>query len=186
MRVKLLSIAIMALALSLSAAPPPKSACELLTKKDLAGVQGETFAETKLTKATEGALSVSQCFYRLPTFANSISVTLMRDPNGSAGASRAWWDARFAKSDEEAEPNPHAERRARDDEDESGHGAVRIEGIGDKALWSGNRLMGELDVLDHSNIVRISVGGAGDVEEKIAKAKRLAAVILVRLHQVRE
>jgi hypothetical protein len=187
MRVKFMTTVIMACALPLWAAPPPppKSACEVLTKKDVAGVQGEAFAETKLTTATDGGLSVSQCFYRLPSFSKSISVTVMRDRSGSASASEAWWKARVgstsAAEEDEGEQHPQNVSQARGEEDESKHGAVQVDGIGDEAVWSGNRMMGELDVLSHGAIIRVSVGGSDDLDQKIAKSKRLAAIVLKRM-----
>ncbi len=181
-----MTIAIMACALSATAAQPSTNACDVLSQKDVAAVQGESYAERKLSTTTEGAVRISQCFYRLPTFSKSLSVTVMRDAVGSArGATIAWWNARFASTEPSEErdegKSARTESRGREEGNESGHGPVRVDGIGDQAIWTGNRLMGELDVLDHGAVVRVSVGGAGDVEQRIAKSKRLAAIMLKRL-----
>ena len=50
------------------------TACQVLTKKEIAAVQGEAYTEVKLTPRDGG----SQCFYQLPTFTKSVSVDVTR------------------------------------------------------------------------------------------------------------
>jgi hypothetical protein len=133
-----------------------RNACEVLTKKDLAAVQGEAFTSTKLTETAER----SQCFYQLPTFSKSVSVVVM------SGKGRAYWEANFENA------------RGEEGEDDE---VVRVRGIGDEAVWSGNHLVGALYVLRRDKILRISVGGPGTKAQKIAKARRLGLRALARL-----
>jgi hypothetical protein len=49
-------------------------ACQILTKKEISAVQGESYSEVKLTPRDRG----SQCFYQLPTFTKSVSVDVIR------------------------------------------------------------------------------------------------------------
>jgi hypothetical protein len=56
-----------------------------------------------------------------------------------------------------------------------------VEGIGDEAFWTGNRVGGALFVLKGNAYLRISVGGAGDQAAKIEKSKTLAASALKQL-----
>jgi len=133
-----------------------RNACQVLTKKDLAAVQGEAFTATKLTETSER----SQCFYQLPTFSKSVSVVVM------SGKGREYWKANF--------------ENARGEEGENEE-VVRVKGIGDEAVWMGNHLVGALYVLRRDKIVRISVGGPGTKAQKIAKARRLGARALARL-----
>lgn len=134
-----------------------RNACDVLTKKDLAAVQGEAFSATKLTE-TSGS---SQCFYQLPTFSKSVSLVVMK------GASvRDYWKSNFEKA--------HGE----EGEDEE---IAHVDGIGDEAVWSGNHLVGSLYVLRRDTLLRISVGGPGTRAQKIAKARRLGARALARL-----
>jgi len=152
-----IAAAVLACAMQAGAAAP--DACSVLTKKDV------PFEETKLTTSTDGALAVSQCFYRLPKFENSISLTILR---GSPADVRAYWKAHFpreSKRDEEGE-----ERELR-----------RVGRVGDDAVWSGNRAAGALYVLTRNAIVRVSAGGAGSVDEKIAKARTLARAAVRRV-----
>lgn len=52
---------------------PKLDACALLTDSEIQSVQGEAIKEAKLTGQLAGGLAISQCFFTLPTFNNSIS-----------------------------------------------------------------------------------------------------------------
>jgi hypothetical protein len=56
-----------------------------------------------------------------------------------------------------------------------------IAGLGDEAFWLGTATFGVLYVLDHEAILRVSVGGPGDREAKLAQSRALAAKALARL-----
>jgi hypothetical protein len=168
-----------------AASPRLPNACQLLTARDIARVQGQEFKSTKLTETEANGLTVSQCFYALPSFTSSVSVDVMR------GKTSAFWrghfsNARDAANDDEdrdrdrsaamksAPPSPEAEEEHRT-------GALKVKGIGDAAVWSGNRAAGALYVLKGETIVRVSVGGAGSQEQKIERSKKLAARALRKL-----
>src|SRR5712691_9421689 len=53
-------------------------ACTLLTSKEIQSVQGEALKEVKSSGRTDAGFSTSQCFFTLPTFTNSISMTVTR------------------------------------------------------------------------------------------------------------
>ena len=128
-------------------------ACHVLTKSDVAAVQGEPFTAAKLTTRDE----ISQCFYQLPTFTKSVSVDVIRD--------REFWE-NFEREDEhEEEARPPRE----------------IHGLGDDALWVAGRMAGSLYVRKGDAVLRVSVGGPGDEEQKLAKAKTLATLALKRM-----
>jgi hypothetical protein len=148
-----------------ASARPAADACKLLSKRDVARVQGEAFANTSLT--TRGA--TSQCFYQLPTFINSISVDVIRD-------GRTFWKENFEKE----RPAP----RVNEEGVEIGKKKIppmSIAGIGEKAFWAGSSRTGSLYVLYRDAVLRISVGGKGTEEEKIARSKQLAMRALKRL-----
>lgn len=144
-------------------AAEPRSACDLLTKKEVAAVQGEAYAKTTLT----GAVAKSQCFYELPSFVSSISVDLLRED--AAG----YWRQNFSK---EAQAKRDAAREGKRKKD----GPKRVTGVGREAYWTGNRT-GSLYVFDGDAVLRISVGGPGTESEKIARSKKLAAKALRRM-----
>jgi hypothetical protein len=139
----------------LAQAGAARNACELLTPKDLA------FVRAKESHSTRDALTVTQCFYELPSFTNSVSVMMM---TASDDEIRRWWAARVeTKHEEEHEAE-----------------TIEVDGVGREAVWSGNKLVGSLYVLDRGVILRISPGGAGTAKEKIARSKALARIALRR------
>jgi hypothetical protein len=163
-----------------AAAPRFPNACQLLTERDIARVQGETLKSVKLTESNESGLRVSQCFYVLPSFTNSISVDVMR------GKTATFWRNHFAnaRDDDNDRDRTAAIKTAppsREAEEERENSARKVRGIGDAAVWSGNRAAGALYVLKGDTILRISVGGGGSQEQKIERSKKLAARALRRV-----
>jgi hypothetical protein len=137
-------------------------ACHVLQPKDVAAVQGEAFTETKLT--AHGTSTT--CFYQLPTFSKSVSVDLMR-----SGA-RAFWQKTF--KGEEREEREHESSEAK-------RPPRKVRGVGSEAFWVGSRAAGSLWVRKGDALLRISVGGPGSDDEKIARSKKLALTALKRL-----
>ena len=143
-----------------ASARPQLDACKILTKSEIAAVQGEKFTDAKLTTRGES----TTCFYQLPTFVKSVSIDLMR-----SGA-RKFWDETFEK-EHEAEAGEHEEKTE----------PLKVRGVGSEALWVGSRAAGSLYVRKGDAMVRVSVGGSGDDKEKIAKSKKLAIKALSKL-----
>ena len=149
-------------------------ACALLTSKEIESVQSEPLKETKSSGQSGAGLATSQCYFALATAANSISLTVMQKGDGSdARDPKQFWKETF-HSDKDKE-------KGRAGEGEKANAQEKIEGLGDEAFWLGNRVGGALYVLKGSNVVRISVGGAGDQAAKIDKSKKLAQVVLKRI-----
>jgi len=160
-------LTIIAFVMGFAATPRTPNACEVLSPRDIAKVQGARSTSAKLTEHDSHDMKVSQCFYSLPHLSDSVTVDLIR------GDVRAFWKQHF--DGEERENKPVANRA----EPES---RVRhIEGVGDDAVWSGNSLAGALYVLKGETIVRVSVGGSASEEQKIEKAKALAARAIRKL-----
>ena len=145
------------LAARLHAAQP--DACQVLTKADLAAVQGEAFASTKLSPREGG----TQCFYQLPTFTKSVSV----DVRYKGG--RKFWDATFEREHEA------------DDPEEKVTPPVKVSGVGSEAMWVSSRVAGSLYVRKGDALLRVSVGGPGGTKEKIERSKRLALRAMKRM-----
>lgn len=159
--------------------PPPVqskvNACSLLTSDEIKSVQGEPLKEPKGSASSVNGLVSSQCYFGLPTASNSISLTLTgRGEGGDAGSPKEYWDKAFHRESKE-------EEKERGEENEKARPPKKIDGVGDEAYWSGNRVGGALYVLKGDNIIRISVGGAGDEAAKIDKSKKLAQMVLKRL-----
>jgi hypothetical protein len=152
------------------------NACQVLTRADLAAVQGEAYADTRLT--TRG--DTTQCFYELPSFVKSVSVDVTR-----TGA-RRFFRENFRVEKEDRDARERAEKGRGDDEAEEKaeamkHPPKRVRGVGDDAYWVGSRIAGSLFVRKGDAYVRVSPGGSGTEDEKIARAKDLAKRALRRL-----
>ena len=141
------------------------NACQVLSARDVAAVQGARPKSTKLKETGTRELQVSQCFFALPRHSDSVSVDVMR------GDTRAFWRKHFP-DEQRASNKPRAEREAH---------AIHVAGVGDDAVWSGNRLAGALYAMKGETIVRVSVGGDAPQEQKIERAKKLATRALRRL-----
>jgi hypothetical protein len=165
-----------------AASPRLPNACQLLTARDIARVQGEELKSAKLTETDANGLTVSQCFYALPSFTSSVSIDVMR------GKTTAFWRGHFSNARAATDGDDDRDRAAmksappsREAEEEHRSAALKVKGIGDAAVWSGNRAAGALYVLKGDTIVRVSVGGAGSQEQKIERSKQLAARALRKL-----
>jgi hypothetical protein len=169
-------------------------ACALLTSPEIKSIQGEPSKETKASGSAEKGFSVSQCFFTLPTFNNSISLVVTQKGDGADGRDpKEFWEATFDRESEgerekerdkksaKERENEKARARSREEEEEEGPPAQKITGVGDEAFWTGSRVGGALYVLKGSTYLRISVGGAGDQQSKINKSKALARLALKRL-----
>lgn len=168
-----------------TAAVPAKAktdACALLTSKEIEAVQGEALQETKLSGQSTGGFSMSQCFFTLPTFTNSISLLVAQKGEGSrAQDPREFFRERFHEERKGEKERERDKKKAGEEEEEEGSPPQKIRGIGDEAYWTGSRVGGALYVLKGHSYVRISIGGAADQATKIKKTKALAAKALARL-----
>jgi hypothetical protein len=148
---------------------PDDFACTLLTKDETQAVQGEPFKSTKPSHQAGAGLNVSQCYFELPTAVNSIVLTVTRKGEGGRDPSESWRDIFHL---------PDSSRKKEEGEEKE---PLKVDGIGDEAFWTGNRVGGALYVLKGNSYIRISVGGAGDQAQKIEKSKALAEAVLKRL-----
>jgi hypothetical protein len=146
-------------------------ACTLLTKEETQAVQGEPFKNTKTSQKSSAGLTMSQCYFELPTTVNSIVLTVTQRAEGAdARDPKQNWQELF-----------HRDKAAEKKGEEEGQGPEKIEGLGDEAFWTGSRVGGALYVLKGNSFIRISIGGGGDRPEKIEKSKALAQSVLKRL-----
>jgi len=154
---------------------PRLNACAMLTSRDIESVQGETLKETKLSEGSADGFNVSQCFFTLPTFANSISLTITQRSEGpGAREPRIFWKDTF-HSDKERDGEKDREKEGEE------RPPRKISGIGDEAFWMASPAAGVLYVLKKDSYVRISIGGPGDQQTKIKKSKALAQKVIDRL-----
>jgi hypothetical protein len=157
-------------------ATPDRFACELLTSEEIESVQGQAVANTMPSQNSSPGLLVHQCYFQLPTPANSVVLTVTRKGSGAAARDpRESWREIF-------EPDEARDKKEREKEEgEEKKKPDKVEGVGDEAFWTGSRVGGALYVLKGDSYIRISVGGAGDEALKIERCKALAAAALKRL-----
>jgi hypothetical protein len=146
-------------------------ACTLLTKEEIEAVQGEPFKSTKPTQKSGAGLTVSQCYFELPSTVNSVVLTVTQKAEGSGARDpKQSWQEIF-----------HREKTSEKKGEEEEKEPQEIDGVGDEAFWTGTRVGGALYVLKGNTYIRISVGGAGDQAQKTEKSKALAESALKRL-----
>lgn len=155
-----------------SSARPTVDPCSLLTSDEIKAIQGEAVESAQVTPAPEGELAVSQCFFKLPSFINSISlqVTQKKSQPGAPDAKQAW-KKMFPPEKLQEHESARGQKKLP---------PRQISGLGEEALWTGGPA-GGLFVLQGDFYIRISVGGADDEETKIRKSTALAELVLKRL-----
>jgi hypothetical protein len=152
-------------------------ACALLSSEAIRRATGEQVANTKATSQTTGKLRQSQCFYTLPTFTNSISVTLTSPAGVRRDAAREVWEHWFHRRDDDKDKD---RSKPGSEEEEAAASAAPVGGVGDEAFWV-HSFVGNLYVRKGNRFLRISLGGKMNDDERQAKAKALAADALRRL-----
>ena len=156
-------------------------ACALVSSGTIQKVFGEAAKDAKPTSQVKGNLRFSECFYTLPTFTNSISVSLTAPSSAQAhvDAARELWERWFHKAeDKEREKQTGAGRES--EEEEAAGKATPVSGIGDEAFWV-HSFVGNLYVRKGGEFTRISIGGKLTDEQRLVKAKALAADALQRM-----
>jgi len=164
----------------------PIAACDLITNDEVQSIQGSPVKDVKPSEASDGTFRIAQCFYTTELFNKSVSLAVtQRDLAGaSARDPRELWKDTFGKyeSQTKEEEGDEQEKKSLEDEDEArARPPKKIEGVGDDAFWSANRMGGALYVLKNNVFIRISVGGRESEESKLEKTKALAAKAVSRL-----
>ena len=172
-------------------AQPVKSkidACSLLTSDDIKGVQGEAYQDAKRSDRQDGDFIIAQCYFALPTSANSVVLNVTTAREGVSTTPRKFWETTFARN---AETPPAKEKEKdrekaksgerREAEEEESPKPEKIAGLGEDAYWIASHVGGALYVLKGDEFLRISVGGAGDARSRLNKSKTLAQLALKKL-----
>jgi hypothetical protein len=198
-----------------AATPPPAAqspqskTCALLSAEELKEVQGEAPADAQGSEHAAGPLSMSQCFYRLPTFIKSVNLEVVRAaPGADAKALKEYWRKRFhpeavEEREREREMNEERQRerakmlereraagqvregghRQKEEEGDEGEDSrpQRVPGLGDEAYLTGDARTSTLSVLKGDAVLRVSVSGPEERPARLKRAAALAAKALKRL-----
>lgn len=161
-----------------AAATASRTACALLTSAEIRDVARGPLKSTKPMSHSEGGLEVSQCFFEVEPFTNSVSLEIVRRDSASApgrGPAARWREIFHAERNE---------RKEAQSERESERGSARpepVSGVGEEAFWIANRAGGALYVLQKNAYLRISVGGKADAAAKLEESRALARKALQKL-----
>ena len=151
-----------------AAAEPLPDPCKLLTVSDVEQAQGNVYLDTAKSVKTSGGVTVSQCYFRLAEASRSVTLELTRAQ--SPYATHELWEKQF-----------EAKEKEKGEEGENETHGIEVKGLGEDAIWTGNRVSGALYVLTKDTILRISLGGIGTQELKVERAKMLARRVLPKL-----
>src|SRR5437868_15278435 len=169
--------------------PEPRIApCSLITNEEVGAIQHATITDAKSSAGVSGGMLMSQCYYnaREPNMSVSLAVIEHNPQDVSAPDAKSYWTESFRRlagdeSDEEKPGERKEKRGGVEREEKEKRVPKRLDGIGKEVYWSGNRFGGALYVLAKDAIVRISFGGPGSADDKLAKSKALAQKALSRL-----
>lgn len=161
-------------------------ACSLITNDEVQKVQQSPVKDAKSSKASDGRFLIGQCFYTTETFNKSVSLAITQRDTASEKAvdPETFWRETFAKyigHKPEKEGDEEKKKSLRESDEEGRQPPMKIDGIGEDAFWSANRMGGALYVLKNNVFIRVSVGGPETEDERIEKSKALAAKALSRL-----
>ncbi len=171
--------------------------CDLLNESEVEAIQGSHIVSITQSITTDDGLHVTNCVFVAADSSKSVSLTITASaegaPNGKS-ATAAWEKifSRFEKDtvgdhkaprDADEEHESRREREKAGKEDEEAEAPTRIEGIGDEAFWSANRMGGSLYVLKKSRdiFIRVNLGGPDTQKTKLNRSKVLAVKALARL-----
>jgi len=165
--------------------------CGLIKSEEIEAIQGSPIKETKSSGRSDRAFHTSQCFYTASEFSRSVSLSVTQsDPDSHTKRSpKDFWRETFGRyaeaekerpGDQEKKESLIEQRRGKGEEEKS-IPPKKIDGIGDEAYWTANRVGGALYVLKKDAFIRISLGGPDTAETKIDKSKKLAQKAVDRL-----
>ncbi|HXG69278.1 MAG TPA: hypothetical protein VNJ04_01555 [Gemmatimonadaceae bacterium] len=150
--------------------------CTLLGAEDIRAVQGVALKDRRKSGENVRGLDFAQCFFAAADFTRSVSLTVI---SGDAkDGARGYWQDTFHRRP----PVPPAAAPAGGRKKEPPRS---IDGAGDEAFWTGDARAGALYVLSGDRVLRISVGGVTDPNERLRRSTTLAKVALEALPRKR-
>jgi hypothetical protein len=162
-------------------------ACSLITNAEVQAIQGSPIKDTKPSEQSDGSFRIAQCFYTAETFNKSVSLAVTQsDPAATTPRNpKDFWKQTFGRYEGEIKEEEGDEEKKKSlgerEAEEKGAPAKKIDGIGDAAYWTANRMGGALYVLKNDVFIRVSVGGPEKEESMVNRCKALAEKVLSRL-----
>jgi hypothetical protein len=165
---------------------PKIDACGLITREEVQAIQGSPVKDAKDSEQSDGSFRIAQCFYSAETFNKSVSLALTQSDPASPKARnpKDFWKETFGRyqgETKEEKGDQEKKESLREQDEEKGRPPKKIDGIGDAAYWTANRVGGALYVLKNDVYIRVSVGGPDSEDAMINRCKALAEKALSRL-----
>ena len=165
---------------------PKIDVCGLITNEEIKAIQGSPIKDVKGSEQSDGTFRIAQCFYTAETFNKSVSLAVTQSDPAAAKARtpKDYWKETFGQLEGELKAEDGDEEKKeslRERDEEKGTPPKKIDGIGDAAYWTANRMGGALYVLKNDIFIRVSVGGPDSEEIKINHCKALAEKALSHL-----
>ena len=152
----------------------PPDPCRLLAAEDIQTVQGSVLKDRKGSSERVTSLEYRQCFFTAADFVRSVSLTVITaSESAPAGATRAYWEKTFRPAPKAAPTSGRIPRKK--------DPPRPIEGLGGESFWTGDPRTGALYVMDGDVVLRISIGGVADEDERLRRSVALARTALRRL-----
>jgi len=169
---------------------PKIDACGLIKAEEVQSIQGSPVKDVKGSENADSTFRIAQCFYTADPFNKSVSLAVTQSNPSSPQARnpRDFWKDTFGRYEGKAKEEKGDEEKKeslreheREGEEERGAPPKMIDGIGDAAYWTANRMGGALYVLKNDVFIRVSVGGPEAEDAMIKRCKALAEKALSRL-----
>ncbi|MEO7723205.1 MAG: hypothetical protein ABIU29_00725 [Chthoniobacterales bacterium] len=151
----------------------PRDLCALLSPAELERILGARPQKSPSSETIGGGFAISQCTFQMSAAIDSISVSVMRSAPGPLGR-----DPRNLLEERIAD---YEKRQGGREKDEKEQALDFVPGVGDKALWMGTMVGGNLYVLKGHILIRIAVGSTRDPATRKAKTVELARLLVGRL-----
>jgi hypothetical protein len=162
--------------------------CSALELETVAAIQQTAVLAAVGGRRELGDREIESCFVRAADHGRSVSFEIVRPGGAAPEAARERWRELFHGARSEA-----VEERARRPRRLAGgatpaapatagrSAALPVTDLGEEAFFVGTAVYGALFVLDGEDYFRLSVGGPGDLELKLGRARALAEHVLRRL-----
>lgn len=148
---------------------PPLDTCALLTAEEIKNITGEAPTAVTPSRTDGGGFEVGQCSYNLPTYSNSIVISVTRRGAGpGARDPKEFWEKKIEQPAEGEREEKHRE-------------PDRVADLGDSAVWAGTAVGGALYVLKGDAFIRIGVGTFGGGEKRKEKVIELGRLVVKRM-----
>jgi hypothetical protein len=158
------------------------AACDLVTKDEVAAIQGTTISGASESEGAIGPLTATQCYFSSTEPNKSVTVGVIQPKAGQPGDPLRFWRETFEEFGEEKDRSKHNDGD-REEGEEKHTPPTKIAGTGDEAYWAATAIGGTFYVLkkDRHVFLRISVGGPDTTDIKLEKSKKIAEDALRRL-----